>query len=390
MNALYASPVPTSVPTSESAIEKLTDACGKAEHISRNCRITIFPNPQPNSSQNSTQPTQPVYSSQNPPPPTSTQVPFSGGNRTNEAPENHQQKALQTLLALPASLNSSNHQNDQHIYVSIPQEDVPLFAAESRETHQSKRRRQEEDDLESVAEEALEQLLKKEKAAEKNVTPLSKAVPPKPKLDSTPDSEHFIPLLHTPPNSPSTQPLNALTPASNTETDLTPFPSDPGCSSFAVPFSVRTLFEVQTATQKEIHLPSPNLADLPSLVYFDTESTDSSDDDWYFSDSYSVPKIGKGKFDSDANDIIDEERKQQKIEYKQNKPTSVTCVYDIAENAYLQEKELEAQILRQVEKIYGDLMDARVQATQKLAMSHSAKLEPQNLGPYYIHDVLSY
>ncbi|CAG8779921.1 13581_t:CDS:2, partial [Racocetra fulgida] len=117
-------------------------------------------------------PTQPVYFSQNPPPPTSTQAPFTCGNRTNGAPENHQQEALQTLLALAASLNSSNHQNDQHTYVSIPQEDVPLFAIESRETCQSKQ---------SVAEEALEQLLEKEKKAEKNVTPPSKAVPPKPK-----------------------------------------------------------------------------------------------------------------------------------------------------------------------------------------------------------------
>ncbi|CAG8657684.1 17053_t:CDS:2 [Cetraspora pellucida] len=145
INALYSSQIPlntalgfpTSITTSESAIKKLTKVVNKMliQLQNRNCCTSISinsssPNP------NSTGPLKPY-----------------------------------TLLTLAASLNPSNNQYDQHTYVSITVEDVPLFAIKSHKICQSKHKRQEEVDLELVAEEPLEQLLEreKEKQAERKV-----------------------------------------------------------------------------------------------------------------------------------------------------------------------------------------------------------------------------
>ncbi|CAG8559382.1 16235_t:CDS:2 [Cetraspora pellucida] len=309
-----------STSASESAIEKLTEAvnkmliqfqdrrssgpgnsnrpvcykCGRVGHISRNCQTTNppvnFSNPVPtNQPLPSNSPQVPVNHPPNPHP----------SNHVNpivtEVPENRQQETLQTLLALAASLNPSNNQHNQHTYVSIVDEDAPLFATGKRDPQRASsidrptKRRKEGVEEEEPEEETLEQLLEEEGNREEN--------------------------------------------GSHQETFVKPHvPSPKVTRPKRVPVIRRKGY-----TRKELHVPTPNVDKLPPLVYYDPDSNSSSKDEWYRSQNGSIPKEEAGEFSSDADDVVDEERRLSKIRKKyKNKPLNVIYLYDEAGNAYIQ------------------------------------------------------
>ncbi|CAG8508108.1 2970_t:CDS:2 [Dentiscutata heterogama] len=201
-------PSPT---TSESAIDKLTEAvnkmltqlqdrrptsgsfnrvvcykCGKTGHISRNCRSPSVPNAPPNtppnyaplnSTYNPGQTPNPIvypYPNLNPqhvPISTSSNHipnPIPNNNITNNvnpnmgnAPELQPQEALQALLAMAASLNPSSTQNNsdnqnpsnnQTTFLNLFEEDLPFFTVKSNTSRPSKRLREEDEYLSDLSE----------------------------------------------------------------------------------------------------------------------------------------------------------------------------------------------------------------------------------------------
>ncbi|CAG8748545.1 478_t:CDS:2, partial [Racocetra persica] len=83
---------------------------------------------------------------------------------------------------------------------------------------------------------------------------------------------------------------------------------------------------------------SSNVNNLTPLVYYDPDSGSSSEDEWYFYLDFSSIKVETDNFDSDADDIIDKDNQRARIRKERNKPFKVTCCYDKAGNAYLEEK----------------------------------------------------
>ncbi|CAG8460185.1 6941_t:CDS:1 [Gigaspora rosea] len=82
--------------------------------------------------------------------------------------------------------------------------------------------------------------------------------------------------------------------------------------------------------------------EFPPMIFLegDSEESDDSNFEWYsYTWNDKVPEYKFEENNSDADDIIDEARRQIRINKKKMKPTVVKCHADLAGNIYLKEEE---------------------------------------------------
>ncbi|CAG8556112.1 1723_t:CDS:2, partial [Dentiscutata heterogama] len=354
-----------SVTSSESAIEKLTEAVNKMltqfqerrPSTSNNPnRIGILveivvpptaPNPPPNTPQNylptgqmynpGPVPTPVVYpypniGPQNPPRFASSNVAPTNNNSNispglNSASETQQQEALQTLLAMAASLTpnqqnnieNQNPPNSQPTFLNIPVEDVAIFAVGTQE------------DKSSIS------TTRRYKRPREEVDNPLKASPTKPKR---------VPVVRRKSStSPITVGINYF------DKRATQFIGDPNINLPTVNPAPKILPLLSLKTKDDSfpthhnRLISPFLSapnGNPPLIFLGSDSDESRDSsfEWYETAWESKgPEYKFNIYDSDIDDVIDEIRRQLRVRKEKNKPSIVRCRYDLAGNAYLRGKE---------------------------------------------------
>ncbi|CAG8701851.1 18366_t:CDS:2, partial [Racocetra fulgida] len=244
------------VSTSELAIEKLTEAVNKM-------LIQL-------------QESQPVNSPNNSPPI------IPGNPILANTPEPRQQETLQALLALAASLNPPNNSNNQHTYVSIPVEDVPLFAASKQSEEETLGQLLEKKLNQGKEDEKPRRCIIRKKESEEEVD------------DGTADSDEEYEVEELEDRIYGFSEIDDVETLASTST------------LYPLVGAYLPLTQLEGHRRKEISVSLPNVDNLLPLVYYDTDSDSSSEDGWYLSQDFQMLKVEEEGSDSDADDELDE------------------------------------------------------------------------------------
>ncbi|CAG8644163.1 16110_t:CDS:2, partial [Gigaspora rosea] len=219
-------------------------------------------------------------------------------NPVNDNSENQQQETLQALLALAASINPTNYQTDQDIYVSLLEED----------------RKKEESREPELEKETLEQLLEDEIRREiQNNTPQAETAKPPTTVPKN------MPLLSfLPKNKNNSYPLIDLT-LTCVENSSLPSYTSPNCLSTLLGNYSTTdpalLISIQMNEYqyKEVPVLLPNSIPSTLSICYDLGFNNEEQVEWFSYLDFGTLKLEVDEVASDADDIIDEVNRQFKI-----------------------------------------------------------------------------